>query len=876
MTSLAESLSHIYRVERELGHGGMATVYLAEDLKHERRVAIKVLRPELAAVIGADRFVREIRTIAALQHSHILGLIDSGEVQGTAYYVMPFVEGESLRDRLTREKQLPITDAVRIATEVASALDYAHRHGVIHRDIKPENIMLHDGTALVADFGIALAVSQAGGTRMTETGMSLGTPHYMSPEQAMGEREVTARSDVYALGCVTYEMLLGEPPFTGPTAQAIVAKVVTEEPRPLTLRRGTVPGYVEAAVLTALQKLPADRFASAAEFAGALGAWSNHPTVPRPVSGPVGRTRRSFVSLLTGIGTVAFLLGGAGAKLWLWPRASDQLHVQASLLPPSGCAYTHVSIGPPQLVPDGSRLAFVADCAGTSSLWIRSLATGKMERLEGTSGAQYPFWSPDGRSVGFFAGAMLKRVDLETRAVRNVAPAAAGRGGSWSPGGTIVYAPDILGPLVRVPSTGGTPQSATTLSDTGPAASGLTHRNPYFLPDGQQFLFNEGHDDGRTGVTRLARLGGSDSRQVLEVGSNVAYAQGRLLYVTEGVLVAQPFDAKKGHLSGAATALVPSIETYQPRLVGSYTMAGGFLVYRQSNSSPSRIVWFDPRSGQEQLILPEANYADAAIAPDRRRLLVVRTESAEAGPRLWLFDLEGGGWARVTDEKSASYRFGWFPDARRFFYSSDDTDLPLRVVNADNGAVVDSLSRGHVGSHPLITVAPDGSYGIGVRQVEATGFDILRVDLRKASRSLEVVLASPANEAYPRISPDGRFLAYLSDRSGRFEVMATPLPGANIQWQLSHEGAANVLVSWSSDGRTLYYVDASFHLSAIDVSTRGGVRFGKPRRVPRAPPDTWGVEAASDGRLALLVSSDEEPVPLTLVTGWERMLQESR
>ena len=267
---LSTALSERYKIERELGQGGMATVYLAEDLKHRRKVAIKVLRPELAAVIGAERFVREIQTIAALQHPHILGLIDSGELNGTAYYVMPFIEGESLRDRITREKQLSIADSVRIATEVASALDYAHRHGVIHRDIKPENILMHDGQALVADFGIALAVSSAGGSRMTETGMSLGTPHYMSPEQAMGERTITARSDIYALGCVTYEMLTGDPPFTGSTAQAIVAKMMTEKPIAPSRVRDTVPAAVEDAVLTALAKLPADRFTSAAEFASAL------------------------------------------------------------------------------------------------------------------------------------------------------------------------------------------------------------------------------------------------------------------------------------------------------------------------------------------------------------------------------------------------------------------------------------------------------------------------------------------------------------------------------------------------------------------------------------------------------------------------------
>src|SRR5947209_3093768 len=252
----------------------MATVYLAYDVRHDRHVALKELRPELAAVIGSDRFLKEIKVTAHLQHPHILGLIDSGEADGLLYYVMPFVEGESLRDRITHEKQLPVEDAVRITCEVASALDYAHRHGVIHRDIKPENILLHEGQTMVADFGIALAVSAGAGTRMTETGMSLGTPHYMSPEQAMGERELTARSDVYALGAVLYEMLVGEPPFTGPTAQAIVAKVLTESARRVIPQRHTVPPHVEAAVLTALEKLPADRFASAGAFADALV----HPT----------------------------------------------------------------------------------------------------------------------------------------------------------------------------------------------------------------------------------------------------------------------------------------------------------------------------------------------------------------------------------------------------------------------------------------------------------------------------------------------------------------------------------------------------------------------------------------------------------------------
>jgi hypothetical protein len=328
---LAAALAERYRIERELGAGGMATVYLAHDLRHDRPVALKVLRPELAAVIGGERFLAEIKTTANLQHPHILPLFDSGEADGFLFYVMPYVEGETVRDRMAREKQLPIADAVRVAAEVASALDYAHRHGVIHRDIKPENILLHDGSALVADFGIALAASRAGG-RMTETGMSLGTPHYMSPEQAMGEREITARSDVYALGCVLYEMLLGEPPFTGPTAQSIVAKVMTEKPAPLIARRERIPPAVEDAVLTALEKLPADRFATASEFATALAAPVTTPAAQAPGRMRAATGRRSrrvrgglVVGALAAMLVAAFLLGrsrGAGGSFG--PVAFDE------------------------------------------------------------------------------------------------------------------------------------------------------------------------------------------------------------------------------------------------------------------------------------------------------------------------------------------------------------------------------------------------------------------------------------------------------------------------------------------------------------------------------------------------------------------------
>ena len=371
---LTTSLADRYRIERELGHGGMATVYLAEDLRHHRQVAVKVLRPELAAVIGAERFLAEIKTTANLQHPHILPLFDSGEAGGSVFYVMPFVEGESLRSRISKEHQLPVDEAIRIASEVADALEYAHGHGVVHRDIKPENILIHGGHALVADFGIALAVSRSdGGTRMTETGMSLGTPHYMSPEQAMGEREITARSDVYALGCVLYEMLTGDPPFTGSTAQAIVARVMTETPRSLTLQRHTIPPHVEAAVITALEKLPADRFASAAKFAEAL----THPELARPAdtrATMVARPGASQLGRARVVGALPWVVAGLGfgAAAWTWLRPAPVQPVARYRIGLEAGQALQNGQGPRLAIsPDGGRFVYVGPGEGGGQLWLR-------------------------------------------------------------------------------------------------------------------------------------------------------------------------------------------------------------------------------------------------------------------------------------------------------------------------------------------------------------------------------------------------------------------------------------------------------------------------------------------------------------------------
>ena len=440
---LNTALEGRYAIERELGEGGMATVYLADDLKHERKVALKVLKPELAAVVGAERFLIEIKTTANLQHPHILPLFDSGEVDGLLYYIMPFIDGESLRDKLKRETQLSLKEALEITEALAGALDHAHRHGVVHRDIKPANILLHEGQPLVADFGIALAVSVAAGDRITETGLSLGTPPYMSPEQAAAERELDGRSDQYSLACVLYEMLAGQPPFNAPTAQATVAQILAVDPPPLSERRRTVPAGVAAAVHRALEKVPADRFDTAGDFTEALTTgeyWT--PVEARGAVAPGSPQSPTLVRTLA-----ATLVVVGALAVWGWLRPS---------IPPPGNMISRRIVIPvptrqqlsiPQrralpfaLSPDGSLLVYAAVREGRTSLYLRPLDDFESTELAGTEGAKQPFFSWDGTQIGFFANGQLQRVPIDGGAPFQIAEVpGVPQGASWGPSDTIVY-----------------------------------------------------------------------------------------------------------------------------------------------------------------------------------------------------------------------------------------------------------------------------------------------------------------------------------------------------------------------------------------------------------------------------------------------------
>ena len=578
---LSNALRDRYRIEREIGRGGMATVYLARDVRHERFVALKVLNPELGAVLGVERFLAEIKVTAHLQHPNLLPLFDSGEANGLLFYVMPFVEGESLRSRLDREKQLPLTEAVHIAASVAGALDYAHAHGVVHRDLKPENILIQAGEPLVADFGIALAVSNAGGARVTQTGISLGTPQYMSPEQATGDRSVDRRTDVYSLGVVLYEMLVGDPPHTGTTAQAIIAKVLTHKPRPVRAFRDSVPEHISDAVDVALAKLPADRFATAAELSQALAGKS----VLIPSRALTPSRRRSYMrDPRTWVAAASIVAAAVALTTTRGTRESDERPLlRTAILPPPGEEFAGGD--GIALSNDGTMLAFaVLRAAPRPRLFVRPLSSDVSREIPGTADASFPFWSPDNRHIGFFAGGELRIVDIDGRATpRPIARVGSPGGGTWAPNGLILYADDP-GVIYRVRA--GEDPVAVTKREAG------VHILPRFLPDGRHFLFSNINPravfvgDVRDGSQRQITLGLGATFAApdhLMLGVNAANEIGRLGSI--------PFDPVRARITGDRVDLEDSI--FNPGGHISFAVsATGVLAFQKVPTNRVRI-WLD-------------------------------------------------------------------------------------------------------------------------------------------------------------------------------------------------------------------------------------------------------------------------------------------
>ncbi|MFN8965981.1 MAG: protein kinase domain-containing protein [Gemmatimonas sp.] len=858
---LTAALADRYRVERELGAGGMATVYLAHDLRHERDVAIKVLHPDLGAALGAERFLSEIKTTARLQHPHILPLLDSGAADGLLYYVMPYVRGETLRARLERETQLPIADAVRIATEVAEALQAAHALGIVHRDIKPENILLQDGHALVADFGIALAVQTAGGQRMTQTGLSLGTPQYMSPEQAMGERTIDARSDIYALGAVTYEMLTGDPPFTGASVQAIVARVLTERPGGIRAVRDTVPAGVEAAVLTALAKLPADRFASASAFADAL-------RTPGGTPAPEGASVASAVRRRAVRPVAAMLLAGAAAVAgYALPRggsaappdaASPILRFPISVDSP----YRATSIGATLLV-DGSGFAFIGDGPPGHGVYLRRFADTIMRYLPLPDASVGTIATPDGRALlnYVFTPSGLSRV--------MVLPLNGDPPRAWTDSLRYGLAVDADGwvwgshhafdGLTRV-APDGLATERLTRPDTAHGED--THRFPVLLPAGKGAFFSIGSRDGRPITIGLYDAA---TRQVRRLGAGVpnALIGGRyLVYATQDqTLMAQRVDLDAMALVGPAVPLAQRAG-WNGGVYGVMPSRSGDALYFLRSTGTWAIDQVTGSTVQRFLRGSGETPRSFRLAPDGRTVALETERGLEFRDR--------DGRVRRLPLQGSTSLASYLPDGSGVVFTRDGSrgtysaGVTLEVAPADGALAPRRLDNGPA---PLAPVFAGDPVAIGPRGVALMPFAV--------ARSARELLYLPRDGSPPvriadagtpwSISPDGRFLAWTrrsSDPAVAYVVMVSALPPAAGTWEVG----AGDRPRWAADSRTLYYTEPRLAYDTrpgaiLQVRVEPGPAFrAGPVSVAASPPPnaTTAWDVGRDGRIYWLNSTTRE------------------
>jgi Tol biopolymer transport system component/tRNA A-37 threonylcarbamoyl transferase component Bud32 len=881
---LQSALADRYRLGREIGAGGMATVYLAEDFRHDRRVALKVLRPELAAVIGAERFLAEIKLTANLQHPHILPLFDSGAADSYLFYVMPFVEGETLRDRITREKQLPIADAIRITTEVASALDYAHRHGVVHRDIKPENILLHDGQALVADFGIALAASKASGARMTETGMSLGTPHYMSPEQAMGEREITPRSDVYALGAVLYEMLTGDPPFTGSTAQAIVARVVTETPRPMMPQRHTIPRNVEAAVLTALEKLPADRFATAAEFAEALrdkGYSTAVSLAAVPEAKPATVTQRRTRLLLPALATALLLATVAALWGWLRPVPAPLVSQFSLALKPNQDLQPPLTVGGGRIAlsRDGRLLVYSGPGDGGTRLWLRRMDQLGATPIGGTDAASNPFFSPDGNRVGYIKNGNEVRVaSLAGAPTITLTDKANSTSGDWGDDGYIYF--EVDSGLARMRATGGEIEPVYQLQTK---AKEVGAEWVHVLPGASGILFRRRHvGQGPTDFEIMAMPLPHGTARSLVRGVFATYSPtGHLLVITsDGKLIGIPFDARKLELTGAPIALLEGIGVRNGGFNIDLSLArNGTLAYTTGGTLGSRRAAWVSREGVVTPVDsgwdPQGVIGSASLSPNGKAVAVTLTRDGRRD--VWVKQLPSGPFSRITFSDTSSGRPAWSADGRDVLYVSDRSGSgagPVYGRRADGTGSPRLLSARDVGQ---VTTSRDGKWLI-LRTAPGTGPPDI-VGLKSGDSTVVPLVATPAVELFPALSPDGRWLAYASNESGTFEVYVRPFPEtASAKWQVSTAGGTEP--AWSSTGRELLYINAKGGMVSAEVPAGGTFSVGKQRilfstsqLVSGGPVPSYSLSPDDKRFLMLREGEAGQPGELVVAENWLQQLK---
>jgi Tol biopolymer transport system component len=864
-----------YEIQSPLGSGGMGEVYRARDTRLDRDVAIKVLSGHFVSTPSLkERFEREARTVSQLSHPNICRLYDVGSQDGADYLVMECLEGETLGDRLSRGP-LPLEEVLRYGAQVADALDKAHQQGVIHRDLKPGNIMLTKSGAKVLDFGLAkqdqaqatstsAMTAMTAGKPLTVEGTIVGTYQYMAPEQIEGS-EADARSDIFALGCVLYEMATGKQAFPGKTQASVIASILATDPAPLSRAAPMTPPALERLVRFCMAKEREDRIRSAHDVKLQLD-WiaeaGSQAGIPAPV---VARRRVSqriawVAAAVAAAAAVAFAIGFV-------LRAPAPVHpMRVSILPPDKQTFDPLSIA---LSPDGTKLAFVATtAAGTSQLWVRPLDSTAAQPLAGTDDAVFPFWSPDSRSLGFFAQGKLRTIDIGGGAVQTLADTPQPRGGSWGADGTILYTPDSLSALFRIPAAGGNP-SRVIGSEKASASIG-SPRWPAFLPDGRHFVFFQFKPDsvGGGGSIGLGALDSQQSTTLVDSDYRAQYASGQLLFIHGGNLMAQSFDEKKLKLTGNMLPIAEQVRGENRGAAGFSVSGEGKLIFAGGRSASLDLAWYD-RSGKKGDVIDSGTFQDAHISPDGKKVAAAR---ADAGGHLeiFIYDLVRGTKSQFSFSQSRDDDPIWSPDGNTIvFDSARNGKIDLYTRPADGARQEELLYHDDLDKYPF-NWSLDGKY-LAYETIANNHFDIWVMPMF-GDHKPHPFIQEKYDTRYPVFSPDGKWMVFTSFAAGHSQVyiVAFPKPGGRF---LVGDGVQAV---WTRDGKEILYLDDHSRMAAVEVAVHGeSLELGRPQILfPTQPLGAGNIEASADGKRLLMMQSPlENSSNLTLVVNWPQELK---
>jgi serine/threonine protein kinase/Tol biopolymer transport system component len=866
----------------------MGEVYRSKDTRLDRIVAIKVLPSELSTPELRQRFEQEARAISNLSHPNICALYDIGHQDGVDFLVLEYLEGETLESRL-RRGPLPLEQVFRYASEIADALNKAHRQGITHRDLKPGNIMLTKSGAKLLDFGLAKLRTQptpvaaglmektAENTKLTADGVLLGTFQYMAPEQLEGT-ETDARTDIFALGCVMYEIATGRAAFAGKTKASLIAAILASEPTPITSLQPLTPTALERVVKTCLAKDPDERFQSAHDVKLELkwiaeAGWQ--ADVPASVIARHKRRER-IAWIATAVVTLAALVFAFG---YSQRTPSEERLLRSFILPPEKTTFVTAGLqsGPVAVSPDGQRLAFTAeDSSGKHLLWVRPLDSLSAQPLAGTEGASFPFWSPDSRYLGFFAGEKLKKVDGAGGPVLTLCDAPNGRGGSWSRDGIIIFTPATYAPLLRVSDAGGATTPATKLDESRSEAS---HRWPYFLPDGRHFLYLARSIPSVNSQQAIyaGALDSPEKKLILDAESNAAYSPpGYLIFWRDGNLMAQRFDAKRLELTGTAFPIAEDVQYIWNRSEAIFSLSqNGILTYQGGDvGGMTRLVWHD-RSGKQLGLVGDPDFLfGPRLSPDGRRLAVTVFARRNRTPSIWLYELSRGVRTRFTFDVAAAGNPVWSPDGSRVVFASARKRQNDLYVKPSSGTSDEELLLGGEEDKIPRSWSSDGRF-IAYEQLDTKGKHTIWILPLSGDRKPFPFRQTQFDELDPQFSPDGRWIAYYSTESGTFDVYIAPFPGPGGKFQVSTGGG--ITPSWRRDGKELFFLTLDGELMAVDVKSKGSTletgavrQLFQTHRVTVSGPQ-YDFPANAE-RFIVASAGEGDSSPITLVVNWTAAL----